>query len=592
MSTRRLLLTASALAVCWQLPAYAVDKSAAATATAKLTPATQTAAPATVAPAAALFSQAELDQMLAPIALYPDTVLSHVLIAATYPLEIVKATRWLAGKQGMTASEALKAAENEPWDPSVRALVAFAPLLTKMNNELDWTQRLGDAFLTQEAQVMDTVQQLREKAYAAGNLKNESQIRVERREKVIVIEPAQPEVVYVPVYDTRIVYGNWWWQQYPPVHWPAPVYPRSAFYWGSAVQVSPGFYFSTFYWPRREIVVINHYEPRPRYYRSYDIIEHRERRHWRHEPKHRRGVVYPDHYRPVLESYGLDQPRVRELNYQQRRDQGDDRPRYQQRHQQQEERRQWADERRHQYRNGQPEQYRDSQRRQDQRVNEQFGGNTDRANERNGLQLGGQPERVSTPDALQGVSSDNAVQQPQAGGVTDVTTPVQRQDNTEHRRQWQRVDDSGFSQQRERSTAVSSEPQIERPAQVEPVPQLQPQWAEPLPLAEPSPSIEPLQRVREYRREDRAEQLLRAEPQRIEPQRIEPRYEPQRIEPQRIEPRYEPQRIEPQRIEPRYEPQRIEPMRIERSEPMPQHRHAESLQQAPQVIEQAGGNQQ
>ncbi|MBU2180501.1 MAG: DUF3300 domain-containing protein, partial [Gammaproteobacteria bacterium] len=184
--------------------------------------ANETSTPIQAASATVAFSQAELDQMLAPIALYPDTVLSHVLIAATYPLEIVKATRWLSTQSAMTSEQALKAAENEPWDPSVRALVAFPPLLTKMNNELEWTQKLGDAFLMQEEQLMATVQALRERAYAAGNLQDQEHIVVQRQEKVIVIEPRQPEVVYVPVYDTRVVYGDWMWREYPPIHWPYP----------------------------------------------------------------------------------------------------------------------------------------------------------------------------------------------------------------------------------------------------------------------------------------------------------------------------------------------------------------------------------
>ena len=257
-----------------------------------------------------LFSQAELDQMLAPVALYPDTVLSHVLIAATYPLEIVKATRWLSTQKGMTSEQALKAAENEPWDPSVRALVAFAPLLTKMNNELEWTQKLGDAFLVQQQQVMATVQSLREKAYAAGNLQNQEHITVQRREKekVIIIEPRQREVVYVPVYDTRVVYGDWWWREYPPIHWPHPGYGNhsSVVYWGSGARVSTGFYFSTFYWPRREVVVINHYNRPSRYYRYDDIIRHEERRHWQHNPRHRHGVVYHTSYQPSREQSGND----------------------------------------------------------------------------------------------------------------------------------------------------------------------------------------------------------------------------------------------------------------------------------------------
>ena len=273
-----------------------------------------------------LFTQAELDQMLAPIALYPDTVLSHVLIAATYPLEVVKATRWLAGQPGMTSEQALRAAENQPWDPSVRALVAFSPLLTKMNNELEWTQKLGDAFLAQEADVMATVQQLRERAYKAGNLQNQQHIVVERKEKVIVIEPREREVVYVPVYDTRVVYGDWWWDRYPPIHWPYPSNHGTYVYWGAGARVSPGFYFSTFYWPQRQIVVIDNYRP-TRYYRANDIYRHEERRHWSHNPSHRHGVVYPRTYQHVIETRGSD-------NH------------YNRRHENEQERRRWSAERR------------------------------------------------------------------------------------------------------------------------------------------------------------------------------------------------------------------------------------------------------
>ncbi len=306
MSCRALFYSAITVALITQFPALAADKQAAAKATQQLSqpvskPASQPAQ------AKKQFSQAELDQMLAPVALYPDTVLSHVLIAATYPLEIIKATRWLSGKPGMTSEQALKAAENESWDPSVRALVAFPPLLTKMNNDLDWTQKLGDAFLIQEKQVMATVQRLREKAYTAGNLTNQEHIRVERKEKVIVIEPSRPEVIYVPVYDTRVVYGDWWWRSYPPVHWPYPTGYRShtSFYWGAGVQVAPSFYFSTFYWPRNEIVVVHHHDYRPRhYYRSHEIIQHEERRHWQHNPQHRHGVVYQAGYEPTRETRG------------------------------------------------------------------------------------------------------------------------------------------------------------------------------------------------------------------------------------------------------------------------------------------------
>ncbi len=282
------------------------------TTTQKATPAAKTTATAQkpAGNAQKLFSQAELDQMLAPIALYPDTVLTHVLIAATYPLEIIKATRWLSSQAGMTSEQALKAAENQPWDPSVRALVAFPPLLTKMNNELDWTQKLGDAFLIQQSAVMATVQSLREKAYTSGHLKDQEHITVQRREqeKVIIIEPKQREVVYIPVYDTRVVYGDWWWREYPPIHWPygRPYSSTSFVYWGSGSRVSTSFYFSTFYWPQREVVVINHHHRPSRYYHYDDIIRHEERRHWRHNPQHRHGVVYHTSYQPTREYYGAD----------------------------------------------------------------------------------------------------------------------------------------------------------------------------------------------------------------------------------------------------------------------------------------------
>lgn len=298
MYTRRLLVSCVSLAFMTSTFAQAVDTKAAAKATAQLSQ--KQNAPAVAEKAT--FSEAQLDQMLAPIALYPDTVLSHLLIAATYPLEIVKATRWLSQQGSKTSEQLLKAAENEGWDPSVRALVAFPNILTTLNNDLDWTQNVGDAFLVQPKAVMASVQRLREKAYARGSLKNQEHYTVERKEKVIVIEPRSPEIVYVPVYDTRYVYGDWWWRDYPPVYWNYPSSYRSSsyFYWGAGVRVAPGFYFSTVYWPRQEVIVVPAYRP-SRYYRSHEIYYHEERRYWEHEPMHRRGVVYRDGYVPHRE---------------------------------------------------------------------------------------------------------------------------------------------------------------------------------------------------------------------------------------------------------------------------------------------------
>ena len=161
--------------------------------------------------------------MLAPIALYPDALLSQILMASTYPLEIVEAARWRkdnAALKGQALEDALK---KQPWDESVKSLCAFPDVLDRMNKDLAWTQKLGDAFLAQQAQVLDTVQSLRKKAQAAGNLKSNEQQKVDvqtRTTSIIVIEPANPQVVYVPTYQPTVVYGGWPYPAYPPYYPP------------------------------------------------------------------------------------------------------------------------------------------------------------------------------------------------------------------------------------------------------------------------------------------------------------------------------------------------------------------------------------
>src|SRR5262245_24062244 len=161
-------------------------------------------APAPVQAPTRAFTQAELDQMLAPIALYPDALLSQVLMAATYPIEVVEAARWTRANPGLRGDAAVRAVENQDWDPSVKSLVAFPQLLQRMDEQLQWTQSLGEAFLGQEPLVMDTVQQLRHRAYRAGNLRTGEQIRVYEQGPVIYVEPAQPQYVYVPYYDPMV----------------------------------------------------------------------------------------------------------------------------------------------------------------------------------------------------------------------------------------------------------------------------------------------------------------------------------------------------------------------------------------------------
>jgi hypothetical protein len=171
------------------------------------------------------FSQQELDQMLAPVALYPDGLLSQILMAASYPLEVVEAQRWTLANPNATADAALQAVDAMGWDPSVKSLVAFPRILQTMSAQLEWTRRLGDAFLGQQQQVMDTIQVLRKKAYAAGNLVPSAQQQVTVQGDYITIAPTQSHIAYAPYYDPALVYGPWWWPQYPPVFWaPWPGY--------------------------------------------------------------------------------------------------------------------------------------------------------------------------------------------------------------------------------------------------------------------------------------------------------------------------------------------------------------------------------
>ncbi|MFT4747943.1 MAG: hypothetical protein ACI8XG_002027, partial [Congregibacter sp.] len=139
--------------------------------------------------------QAQIDQMLAPIALYPDTLLSHILVASTYPLEVIQAARWRAANQDLNEQQALNAVEDKDWDPSVQALVPFNDLLQKLSEDLDWLQSLGSAFLINEQQILASVQNLRQKAYEQGNLTNNDYVDVEQEEGIISIETVRKEVV-------------------------------------------------------------------------------------------------------------------------------------------------------------------------------------------------------------------------------------------------------------------------------------------------------------------------------------------------------------------------------------------------------------
>ena len=156
-----------------------------------------------------VFKAEELEQILAPVALYPDSLLTQILMASTYPLEIVNADRWTKQNKDKKGDALAKALEAQPWDPSVKSLVNFPQVLAMMSEKLDWTQKVGDAFLAQEKDVMGTIQKLRHKAQESGNLKTTKEQVVKVEQEVIIIEPASPQVVYVPTYNPTVVYGAW-----------------------------------------------------------------------------------------------------------------------------------------------------------------------------------------------------------------------------------------------------------------------------------------------------------------------------------------------------------------------------------------------
>ena len=170
------------------------------------------------------FNAEQLDALLAPIALYPDALLAQVLMASTFPLQVVSAWRWVEdpAHKSLSGDALAKAVEPQTWDPSVKSLVPFPAVLALLNSNLDWTQQLGYAFADQQGAVMNSVQRLRLQAQAAGNLKSTEQQVVRTDQQTIIIEPAQPTVVYVPSYNPTVVYGAWPYPAYPPVYLPPP----------------------------------------------------------------------------------------------------------------------------------------------------------------------------------------------------------------------------------------------------------------------------------------------------------------------------------------------------------------------------------
>ena len=175
-----------------------------------------------------LLKPEELDQVVAPIALYPDNLLAQVLMASAYPIDIVQAERWLQSHKNLKGDQLKAAIAKEDWDDSVKSLMATPEVLAMMSEKLDWTEKLGDAVVAQQPDVMDAIQRLRAKAQANDKLQTTKQQTVTVKEvqgkQVIAIAPTDPDTVYVPYYDPAVVYGSWPYPDYPPYYWPPPPY--------------------------------------------------------------------------------------------------------------------------------------------------------------------------------------------------------------------------------------------------------------------------------------------------------------------------------------------------------------------------------
>jgi hypothetical protein len=246
------------------------------------------------------YSQDELDQLLAPVALDPDQLLMQVLIAATYPLEVVEAARFVQQNPALQGEALDQALTERNWDPSVQSLAAFPSVLVMMSDRLEWTQRLGDAFLVDQQRVMDTAQALRRRAEDAGNLQSTPEESVIAQDGELVIEPVQPDAIYVPVYNPFYVYGPWWAPDFPPWFWyPPPFYGYPAggmittgVYFGNAWRVShPHWGWVRPDWRGRQVHV--NVASNPFWNRAGQPSPVMGGT-WQHQPGHRHGVAYPD----------------------------------------------------------------------------------------------------------------------------------------------------------------------------------------------------------------------------------------------------------------------------------------------------------
>lgn len=248
------------------------------------------------------FTPEQLDQILAPIALYPDALLAQTLMAASYPLEVVEAARWSKANPGLKGDAAVAAVKDKSWDVSVKSLVAFPQVLAQLSDHLDWMQKVGDAMIAQQQDVADSIQRLRARAADAGNLQSGKEQTVTTQgtgaDRTIVIAPASPEVIYVPAYNPNTVYGTWPYPAYPPTYYPPP----PGYGYGSALLrglmfgigiAAAGAIFGGWNWGRGNSYVNVNVNRAVNIDRNFNVNNINNGR-WQHEPIHRKGVAYRD----------------------------------------------------------------------------------------------------------------------------------------------------------------------------------------------------------------------------------------------------------------------------------------------------------
>jgi hypothetical protein len=292
-----LLLTACASPA--QVPA--ASPSPQAQASAAPPPAASGTASSTEAGAKA-FSEQEIEQLVAPIALHPDALFTQILMASTYPLEVVAADRWVKSNPGLKGKALEDALQTQTWDPSVKSLTVFPQVLAMMSDKIDWTQKLGDAFLAQQKDVLAAAQTLRRKAEAQGSLKDTEQQKVVTEQvesqTVIKIVPTNPEVVYVPTYNPTVVYGAWPYPAYPPYSYYPPGYayaPGAALFTFAAGAAVGAALWGDCNWGHGDVNINTNR------YNSFNRSNVSNRT-WSHNAAHRGAVPYRD--RGVAQQYG------------------------------------------------------------------------------------------------------------------------------------------------------------------------------------------------------------------------------------------------------------------------------------------------